>query len=124
MRITISFSNEESRALLHAVATTGVSINNKMEVKDEHIAGSFGEFKFDASENKITVDLKSAFIEAYAHLCAGIVNMVKSFGNNYFMFYKSWFEDAKDLTITKTETNGEMQKSEEIKDTEKESISE
>ena len=101
MKITISFNHEEKRVATEIVTKTyGIT---EITDKDEHIAGKFGEFKYDSKENVIEFELKTAFIKAYACLIENFANLVKSFMGSCQIFASSWLEDIEDLTEKKEE---------------------
>ena len=110
MKITINFNNEELRTL-DQLSRNITGNNNELIIKDEHIVGNFGEIKFDASKNEFSMDLKSAFINAYTNLILAAVNMIKSFIGTVEIFSSAWFEDTRDLIREREEA--ETQKVEE-----------
>lgn len=107
MKITIAYTTEEKNTLTNMMLGFG-GINEVVD-KDEHLIGSFGEFKYDHNTNEITIDLKTAFIKASACLTVSIINMVKSLVGTCEMFTESWLSDVKDMT-KKEENSEEEQK--------------
>lgn len=108
MKITISFNEEEKRlanGLMH-----NIDDSIEMDTEDVHVAGSFGEFKYDSEENVIDIELKTGFIKAYTHLIVSFINLMKSFMSSCEIFASSWLLDIKDLTKKeeKEESNHEV----------------
>lgn len=99
MKIMITFTQEEKETIMAIAKTVGPIQPDQ----DEHIAGSFGEFKYDSIKNEMVYDLKPGFIIATAHLMASCINMIKAFMGSCEMYASCWLKDVKDLTKKENE---------------------
>lgn len=113
MKIMITFTNEELNKSMNLMRNISMT-NTELPIKDEHIAGNFGEIKFDSSKNEITVDLKTAFMDAYSNLILAIINMVKSLAGTFEIFASSWFDNVRDLIAEKEEAEKSEKESDNI----------
>lgn len=94
MKITIVFTNEELKNSIDLTKNI-TGLDQDVPIKDEHIVGSFGEMKFDSSKNEITLDIKTAFMNAYSSMIQIILNTIKQLLSTYEMFALSWFNDIR-----------------------------
>lgn len=113
MKIMITFNDEELRTFDNLRRNITMS-NEEMIIKDEHIVGNFGEIKFDSSKKEFSVDLKSAFINAYTNIILVVVNMLKSLMSTCEIFASAWFEDTRDLIKEKVEAEKAAEENKEI----------
>ena len=103
MKIMITFNDEEMRNIIDLSKNITMS-NEEIKIKDEHIVGRFGEIKFDSTKKEMSIDLKTAFMNAYSSMIMAVINMIKSLANSCEMFASAWFEDTRDLMAESKES--------------------
>lgn len=99
MKITITFTQKEKEAMMHAYLLT--THEKEIADKSEKVQGDFGVTEYDKTTNTITADLKEAFILSCVHMLLSVVGLIKSFISSMDMFNTSWFSN------TKTQLEGE-----------------
>lgn len=101
MKITITFNDEELHNFLEVGRELGAD-EDDLVIKDEHVAGRFGEVKakFARDENKIDLNFKPNFVFAMNKFICAVAGIVKQFINMCEMFGSSWFEDVEHIEET------------------------
>jgi hypothetical protein len=94
MKIKIEFTQQEKEKIINIIRTS-VTVKDD---EDKHTVGAFGETKYDSTENVITMDLKTGFVVATAHVLSSCANMIKALMNSLDMYSESWLNETTDLT--------------------------